>query len=129
MRVPTGKGFTASERLQIDKAIRNAESLCRFEFSVYVGKIDGDPKTYAAGLHAALVAPTRSVLIAVDPGRHLLQVVTGTDVRRDLTDQEVSLAAVTMQSCFADGDYALGLCQGVRMLAEHATTPTTLHSS
>ena len=38
----------------------------------------------------------------VDPAARLLEIVTGADVRRDLTDAEVELAVLQMQSSFAD---------------------------
>ena len=49
--------FSAGERFEIDRAIRAAEQTSRFEFSVFVGHADGEPRAYAEGLHAALVAP------------------------------------------------------------------------
>ena len=55
------------ERQQIDKAIRAAEQVSRFEFSVFVGAAEGRPAAYATRLHASLVAPARSILIMVDP--------------------------------------------------------------
>lgn len=125
----TGRGFSAADRLAIDKAIRDAERLSRFEFSVYVGAVEGDPGEYAVRLLGALVAPSRSVLVAVDPDRRVVQVVTGAEVARVLTDRSVGLAVLAMQSSFAAGDYVGGLTQGLSMLAEHATEPETLHAS
>ena len=37
----TSDGFSASQRAAIDKAIRDAETACRYEFSVYVGAAEG----------------------------------------------------------------------------------------
>jgi hypothetical protein len=36
--VAAGDAFSAAERHEIDKAIRDAETMCRYEFSVYVGE-------------------------------------------------------------------------------------------
>ena len=58
-----GDGFTSAQRRDIDKAIRDAETLCRLEFSVYVGRSEGESHPFARRLHAALVAPDRSVLV------------------------------------------------------------------
>lgn len=126
--MPTGRGFTDSERFEIDRAIRAAELRSHVEFSVYAGPFEGDPRAYVTRLHGALVAPARSVLIALDVARHSLQVVTGAEVRRVLTDQEVTLAVAQMQSAFGHGDFVGGLKQGLHMLAEHATRPATLHA-
>jgi uncharacterized membrane protein YgcG len=128
--VPVAAGeFSSAERHEIDRAIRAAEQASRYEFSVYVGHAEGEPKAFANRLHASLVAPSRSVLILVDPAARALEVVTGVEVRRNLSDHEVELAVLAMQSDFAAGDLAGGLKRGICMLAEHARAPETLHSA
>ncbi len=120
--------FNAAERFQIDEAIRAAEQVSRFEFSVFVGRSGADPRAFATQLHNSLVAPSRSVVIMLDPAARALEIVTGGTVRRSLTDQEVELATLQMQSSFAAGDLVGGLRRGIQMLAEHAAAPQTLHS-
>ena len=56
----------------------------------------------------------------VDPTARLIEVVTGDVVRRSLTDAEVDLAIVQMQSAFAESDLVGGLTRGIAQLAEHA---------
>ena len=120
--------FNSAERFQVDEAIRQAELVSRFEFSVFVGRVDGEPRAFATRLHNSLVAPARSILIMLDPAAHALEIVTGGIVRRNLTDREVELVALQMQSLFAAGDLVGGLRRGISMLAEHAAAPTTLHA-
>ena len=50
--------LSARDRAELDKAIRSAEQSCRFEFSVFIGAAEGDPRAYSQRLHASLVAPT-----------------------------------------------------------------------
>jgi hypothetical protein len=126
--VAGGEGFTSAERHEIDKAIRDAETLCRYEFSVFVGRADGESRPFAERLHAALVAPERSVLVLVDPSAKLLEIVTGSEARRDLDDAEVRLATLTMQSAFTAGDLVGGVTRGVLQLAEHARRPELRHT-
>jgi uncharacterized membrane protein YgcG len=121
--VAGGDAFTPAQRHEIDKAIRQAETLCRFEFSVFVGRSDGESRPFAERLHADLVAPGRSVLVLVDPGAKQLEIVTGREARRVLDNAEVELAALTMQTAFATGDLVGGIVQGVQQLAEHARRP------
>ncbi|MGA9749248.1 MAG: DUF5130 family protein [Nocardioides sp.] len=118
-----GEAFTASQKHEIDKAIRDAETISRYEFSVYVGASDGETRPFAERLHAALVAPDRSVLVLVDPAARILEVVTGTVARRDLDDAEVQLATLAMRSAFAAGDLVGGIVSGVQQLASHARRP------
>ena len=123
-----GDAFTASQRHQNDKAIRDAEQMSRYEFSVYVGASDGETRPFAERLHRALVAPGRSVLVLVDPAARIVEIVTGAEARRDLDDAEVKLAALSMQTAFAAGDLVGGITGGVLQLAEHARRPTLLHN-
>lgn len=120
--------FNSSERFQIDEAIRQAELVSRFEFSVFVGRVDGEPRAFATQLHNRLVAPPRSILILLDPAARVLEIVTGGIVRRTITDRTVELAALQMQSSFAGGDLVGGLRRGIQMLAQHAVGPETLHA-
>ncbi len=124
----TGEAFTASARAEIDKAIRQAETMCRYEFSVFVGASEGETRPFAERLHAALVAPSRSVLVMVDPAARIVEVVTGAEARRVLDDAEVKLATLAMQTAFAAGDLVGGITRGVTMLAEHARRPRMLHA-
>lgn len=126
--MPSGDGFTHAERQQIDKAIRDAEMVSRYEFSVFVGPADGEPRAFAERLHSALVAPQRSVLLMVDPSARVLEVVTGSEARRELEDHEVRLAIIEMQSQLALGDLVGGIIRGINMLAAHARRPPTLHA-
>lgn len=125
--MPAGEGFSSAQKAAIDRAIRAAETACRFEFSVYVGVVDAETNPFARRLHASLSSPERSVLILVDPAARRLEVITGSVVRRSLSDDAVRLAVAGMQSGFAADDLVGGIKQGVSQLAEAARGPATLH--
>ena len=124
----SGDFFSNAERQAIDTTIRRSEQLCRFEFSVFVGRVEGEPRSFATRLHNTLTAPARTILILVDPDSRLLEIVTGADVRRKVSDAEIELAATAMQALFAEGDLAGGVRQGISQIAEHAHGPRTLHA-
>jgi hypothetical protein len=126
--VPAGELLTPGDRATIDRAVRNAEGSCGFGFSVYVGSSDGDPRAHAERLHAQLPHPARAVLVMVDPVARLLEIVTGVEVRRQLEDAEAGLAALSMQTAFAAGDFAGGIASGLQQLADHARRPPMLHT-
>jgi hypothetical protein len=128
VQVAAGDAFTSSQRYEIDRAIRDAETVCRYEFSVYVGASEGETRPFAQRLHSTLTAPERSVLVMVDPSARIVEIVTGAEVRRDLEDGEVRLAVLSMQTAFAAGDLVGGITQGVMMLADHARRPRMLHA-
>jgi uncharacterized membrane protein YgcG len=120
--------FTSAQRVALDQSIRAAERVSRFEFSVFVGAAAGDSRLFAERLHAALAVPSRSVLVMVDPAARRLEVVTGAEVRRLVTDHDVALAVLEMRTEFAAGDLVRGLRRGISMLAMQARAPRTLHA-
>jgi uncharacterized membrane protein YgcG len=126
--VVAGDWFSSTERASLDDAIRRAEQLSRAEFSVYVGTADGDARDFATSLHNTLVAPSRSVLVMVDPQARAVEVVVGGFVRRTLTDASVELAVAAMGASFREGDLVGGLRRGIQHLAEHAKPQNTLHA-
>jgi uncharacterized membrane protein YgcG len=121
--------LSAGERTTLDVAIRQAEQLCRAEFSVFLGRSDGDPHAFATSLHNTLVAPSRSILIMVDPTARAIEVVTGAHVRLRLSDHQSELAIATMAACFREGDLVGGLRRGIHQLAEAARPQQTLHGA
>lgn len=129
MELVAAGDLSARDRADLDKVIRAAEQSCRFEFSVFIGRAEGDASVFAKRLHASLVAPSRSVLMMLDPTARVIEVVTGSAVRRQLTDLEVEHAILAMQSDFAAEDMVGGLKRGISMLAEHARPQNTLHAS
>jgi uncharacterized membrane protein YgcG len=126
--VAGGDRLGAAGRAALDDTIRKAERVSRVEFSVFVGHAEGEPREFARSLHAQLVAPSRSILVMVDPDRRAVEVVTGSEVRRTLSDPQVELAVAAMQSQFVDGDLVGGLRRGIQLLAENARAPLTLHA-
>jgi uncharacterized membrane protein YgcG len=126
--VPAGELLTPGDQAVIARAVRNAEESSGFDFSVYVGTCDGDARGHAERLHDQLTSPRRAVLVLVDPVARQLEIVTGADVRRQLDDAEVGLAALSMQTAFAAGDFAGGIATGMQQLADHARRPPMLHA-
>ncbi len=126
--MPAGEAFTALQRQEIAKAIADAERVSGRRFSVHVGASDGDPRAYAERLHAELDDPPTSVLIHVDPAARVLEIVTGSHVRRSLTNHQAALAAINMQSAFATGDLTRGLMAGLQQLGGLATPVRSLHT-
>jgi len=128
-RVPAGDSFTPSQLEWIKRAVRNAETLSGLTFSVFVGVSEEDSRAYAERLHKALTDPDRSVLVMCDLEFRKLEIVTGIEARRVLTDLECLLAAAAMLTSFAGGDIVGGLTAGIQQLGEAAHQPKTLHTT
>ena len=71
-----------TQRVALDQAIRAAEQVSRFEFSVFVGTAEGEPRLSPSGCTPRFDPRQRSVLVMVDPAARLIEVVTGAEVRR-----------------------------------------------
>ena len=124
-----GEAFTPLQRSEIEKAIADAERLSGGRhFSVHVGPSEGEPRSYAETLHAALPEPANSVLVHVDPTTRSLEIVTGSDVKRWLTNRKAALAALSMQTAFATGDLTRGIKAGLQQLAPLAKADEALHT-
>jgi uncharacterized membrane protein YgcG len=128
-RVPAGDSFTPSQREWIKRAVRNAETASGLTFSVFVGVSEEDSRAYAERLHRSLTDPDHSILVMCDPEFRRLEIVTGKDARRVLSDLECRLAAAAMQTSFAGGDIVGGLAAGIQQLGEAARQPRMLHAS
>lgn len=127
--MPAGEAFSARQQEDVVRAIRLARQQSQLPVSVYVGTLEGDSRTAALRLHAALGdEAAQSVLVAVDPGARRVEIVTGPEVRRRLDDRAAGLAAITMTSAFQAGDLSGGIASGVLALAEHAHAPRSLHT-
>ena len=126
--MPAGDAFTAVQRQEIAQAIADAERVSGRSFSVHVGPSEGDPRAHAERLHAELDDPARSILIHVDPAGRILEIVTGSHVRRSLSNGQAALAAINMQTAFATGDLTRGLMAGLQQLAPLARPVASLHT-
>lgn len=115
-----GAHLTHAEQARLDATIRAAEQACRAEISVYLGAADGDIRDFATSLHNTLVLPARSILILVDPERRAVEVVTGGQVRRTLTDEKAAAVVAEMIEAFAAGDLVGGLTVGVERFGREA---------
>ena len=112
--------FTTRQLLRLDEALRVADQTTGLTFSVYLGALDEPVRAHAERLHAQLAGSARAVLIAVSPNQRLLEIVTGSEARKRVSDRDAKLAALSMAASFAGGDLAGGIISGLDQLATHA---------
>jgi uncharacterized membrane protein YgcG len=123
-QVQSGEAFTNDQVRSIERAVETATNETGLRFSVYIGGAQGDIRDAAETMHSELGADAaRAVLVVVSPGDRLLEIVTGTESARRLSDRACALAALSMTTSFAGGDLSGGIVTGVRMLAEAAGQP------
>jgi hypothetical protein len=119
--VPSGEPFTDTQVRDVSRACSTASTECGLHYSVYVGPVEGDVRDHAERLHAALGARAASgVLVLVAPGDRQLEIVTGKESGRRLSDRSCALAALSMTTAFSGGDLIGGIVTGLRMMSESA---------
>ena len=126
--MPVGEPFSADQRRTIDHARERAGRAAGLDFHVYVGPAGDDARATAQRLHAGLPDPARCVLVLVDPAGHAVEIVTGPEARRVLSDSTCGLAVLSMQTSFAAGDLVGGLTHGLHQLGDASRRPETLHT-
>ena len=100
--------------------MRLADQETGLTFSVYVGDLAEPTRQHAEEMHKQLDGADRAVLIAVSPNQRVLEIVTGNEARKRISDRDAKLAALSMAAAFAGGDLAGGILSGIDQLASHA---------
>ena len=112
--------FTTRQLLRLDEALRVADQQTGLTFSVYIGDLEEPVRQSAETLHRQLEGAASSVLVAVSPNQRVLEIVTGSEARKRVSDRDAKLAALSMAAAFAGGDLAGGVLAGLDQLASHA---------
>jgi len=89
-------------------------------FSVYIGEFELPSREFAEKLQRQIDGADRAVLIAVSPNQRRLEIVTGNEARKRISDRDAKLAGLSMAAAFAGGDLAGGVLSGIDQLASHA---------
>ena len=112
--------FTTRQLLRLDEALRVSDQQTGLTFSVYIGDLEEPTREHAERLHLQLEGAARAVLVAVSPNQRVLEIITGSDARKRISDRDAKLAALSMAASFAGGDLAGGVLAGLDQLASHA---------
>lgn len=116
--------FTSKSLERIDEALTMASRETGIYFSLYVGRLSADTRRMAEALHPGMGdKASNGVLVAVDPGQRVLEIVTGRQSVKRLPDRSCALAALSMTAAFGSGDLVGGIVNGLRMLSDQAGHP------
>lgn len=112
-----------SELELLDDVLIEAERKTGLRFTAYLGDLGVDTRATAEDLLRSLggEAPV-AVLLAVSPGQRVVEVVTGGEAARRISDRAARLAVMTVTAACGVGDVANGLVNGLRILADQAGT-------
>ena len=112
--------FNTRQLLRLDEGLRVADQQTGLTFSVYIGDLAEPVRESAEQLHKRISHPETAVLVAVSPNQRVLEIVTGPEARKRISDRDAKLAALSMAASFAGGDLAGGVLSGLDQLATHA---------
>lgn len=118
--------LSAGQRTELTRLVEQARQICGYAFAIWIGPL-AEGHDSAVAQHAGLPYASSSILVAVDPAAHRIEIVTGTTVARVLDDRTCEFAALAMKSCFVANDLVGGIREGVTLLAEHSRHPRVLH--
>lgn len=113
--------FKQSQLARIDEALTLASRETGLLFSIYVGPLGGQPRQVAEQLFGKLAARDPGpVLVAVSPAERRMEIVTGGESARRISNRVAGLAALAMRASFSSGDLTGGIVNGLRQLADAA---------
>ncbi|MEV4012718.1 DUF5130 family protein [Nonomuraea angiospora] len=116
------RGLTAAQADDVRRALHAAERRSGLRFGVFLGDPVGSRRHFAERLHAALGEEADdAVVLLVDLKGRAVEIVTGENARRRLTDGSCRLTAMSMATAFSVGDLVGGLLYGIGALGEQAT--------
>jgi uncharacterized membrane protein YgcG len=116
--------FATDELIQLDESLIEATRRTGIRFNVLVGDLGPDT---AAGADAALAGTPEaeySVLIAVSPNQHAIEVRSGRGVAHLVDDRIAQLGITAATGSFRDGDLIDGLVAAVRVMSAAITGPS-----
>ncbi|TDT34032.1 uncharacterized protein DUF5130 [Naumannella halotolerans] len=111
-----GASFNSAEIEAFKSALVEAEDRSGMRFCLFVGGPDGDPKEFAKKVISGQREPASSVVLVVDPDSLAVEVATGTEAARRISDAECARAASTIQQEVALGKTADGILAGLNLL-------------
>ncbi|WP_164479173.1 DUF5130 family protein [Nakamurella antarctica] len=115
--------LSASELELLDDVLVEAERKTGLRFAVYLGDLGTDTRAEAESLLAQFEAEApMTVLLAMSPGQRVVEVVTGGESSRRITDRASRLAVLSVIASATEGAIGGGLINGLRILADQAGT-------
>jgi Domain of unknown function (DUF5130) len=105
----------------LDDVLREAERSTGLRFAAFIGALGEDTRAGAEALMGSL-GPEASVaaLVAVSPAQRVVEVVTGPEASRRISERAARLAVLSVVSSCSLGEVSTGVVNGVRILADQA---------
>ncbi|MFY2787737.1 DUF5130 family protein [Rhodococcus sp. KRD162] len=115
--------FATQDLVALDDALTEATRQTKIRFNIYIGDLGDDPSTGVESVFPGTPDAIRSVLIAVDPNRHAVEIRSGKRVSNRATDRVAQLGVTAALGPFRDGNLIDGLVTSVRVMTAAILSP------
>ncbi|WP_327148041.1 DUF5130 domain-containing protein [Nocardia sp. NBC_01329] len=109
--------FDNNERLAMDNVLTEATRATKVRFNVFIGDLGPDAAAAVDALFPTTPEAARSVLIAVSPNDHSVEVRSGRDVADRANDRVCQLGVTAALSSLRQGELIDGLISAVRVMS------------
>ncbi|MFF0492877.1 DUF5130 domain-containing protein [Nocardia sp. NPDC004068] len=109
--------FNDRERLLMDNTLTEATRSTKVRFNIYIGDLGADPATGVDTLFPSTPEAAHSVLIAVSPNEHAVEVRSGREVADRVNDRVCQLGVTAALASLRQGELIDGLVSAVRVMA------------
>lgn len=109
--------FDNNERLAMDNVLTEATRATKVRFNVFIGDLGPDAGAAVDALFPTTPEAARSVLIAVSPNDHSVEVRSGREVAERANDRVCQLGVTAALSSLRQGELIDGLVSAVRVMA------------
>ncbi|MGI5220952.1 DUF5130 domain-containing protein [Nocardia sp. CA-290969] len=109
--------FDNNERLAMDNVLTEATRATKVRFNVYIGDLGPDAGAAVDALFPTTPEAARSVLIAVSPNDHSVEVRSGREVADRANDRVCQLGVTAALSSLRQGELIDGLISAIRVMA------------
>ena len=113
--------FANSDLDRLAEALTMSSWETGINFSAYIGDLGNDRRATISKLHGSFgEQAAETCMVAVSPDQRAVEVATGSDVAKRLSDRSCNLAILSMTTSFIGGDLIGGIVGGLRMLSDQA---------
>lgn len=109
--------FTNVDRNRMDHTLMEATRRTGILWTVYIGELGTAPADRARELLSTLPRPAESVLVAVSPNEHTIEVIGGDGVGHRFDDRVAQLGASAAIASFRQDDLIDGLVSAIRVMS------------
>ncbi|WP_280396979.1 DUF5130 domain-containing protein [Nocardia carnea] len=109
--------FDNNERLAMDNVLTEATRATKVRFNVFIGDLGPDAGAAVDALFPTTPEAARSVLIAVSPNDHAVEVRSGREVADRANDRVCQLGVTAALSSLRQGELIDGLVSAIRVMA------------